>query len=69
MLPKALDVIDEFCEHFADNSVVDLNNCTANNEDYLDKCNDLFHSEYGAPIPFKQQMKGDKGSVELDKAI
>lgn len=61
--------LDDYGEHFADHSEVDLNLLTEYNHDFLAKCDELFHSHYGAPIPFIPEVKGDKAVVELDKAI
>jgi hypothetical protein len=61
--------LDDYGEHFADRSEVDLNHLTEHNMDFLQKCDELFHSDYGAPIPFIPETKGDKSVVELDRAI
>jgi hypothetical protein len=61
--------MDDYGEHFADRSEVDLNHLTEHNQDFLVKCDELFHSDYGAPIPFIPETKGDKSVVELDRAI
>ena len=61
--------LDDYGEHFADRSEVDLNHLTEHNQDFLVKCDELFHSDYGAPIPFIPETKGDKSVVELDRAI
>lgn len=61
--------LDDYGEHFADRSEVDLNHLTEHNQDFLMKCDELFHSDYGAPIPFIPETKGEKSVVELDRAI
>ena len=37
--------------------------------DFLAKCDELFHRDFGAPIPFFAETKGKKSVVEHDLAI
>jgi len=65
-LPPILVRSDDYGEHFADRSEVDLNLLTEHNVNFLLKCDELFHSDFGAPIPFNVETKGKKSVIEND---